>query len=114
MSEFAAAGLLIAKGYRILERRYRCAAGEIDIIAKRGARLAFVEVKLRATMEESEWALTARQAERIMRAADTWISRHPGLSHMEMGMDLILVAPGRLPRHVTNAFHRPWDAWKSR
>ena len=70
MSEALAAAVLIAKGYRILGRRVRTRAGEIDIVAVRGKRLAFVEVKRLATREDAEAALSARQAVRIRRASD--------------------------------------------
>jgi putative endonuclease len=52
------AGVLIAKGYRILGRRVRTRAGEIDIVAVRGKRLAFVEVKQRLTREDAESAVS--------------------------------------------------------
>ena len=65
MSEWLAAGVLLAKGYRILGRRVRTPYGEIDLIAARGSRLAFVEVKRRATRLEAEAAITPRQAGRI-------------------------------------------------
>jgi Uncharacterised protein family UPF0102 len=65
VSEALAAAMLIAKGYRILGRRVRTRAGEIDIVAVRGKRLAFVEVKRRLTREDAEAAVSARQAARI-------------------------------------------------
>ena len=76
-SEWLAAAALLAKGYRILGRRVRTPYGEIDLIALRGRRLAFVEVKRRATRGEAEAAVTSRQAGRIARAAAFWVSRHP-------------------------------------
>jgi putative endonuclease len=57
-SETCGAGVLIAKGYRILGRRVRTRAGEIDIVAVRGKRLAFVEVKQRLTREDAESAVS--------------------------------------------------------
>ena len=77
MSEALAAAVLIAKGYRILGRRVRTRAGEIDIVAVRGKRLAFVEVKRLATREDAEAALSARQAARIRRASDLWLAQRP-------------------------------------
>jgi putative endonuclease len=68
LSEALAAAMLIAKGYRILGRRVKTRAGEIDIIAVRGKRLAFVEVKRRLTREDAEGAISARQAARIRQA----------------------------------------------
>lgn len=101
--ELIAAGLLLAKGYRILARRYRSRYGEIDLIAARAKRLAFVEVKRRASIEAAEAALTPAQARRIANAADDWLARHPRYIEREIGLDAILVVPWRLPRHLPNA-----------
>ena len=102
-SELVAAAALLAKGYRILARRLRTPYGEIDLIAVRGRRLAFVEVKRRATRPEGEAALTPRQAGRIARAAEFWISRHPRYRDHDLGLDAMLVMPGRLPLHLPDA-----------
>ena len=102
-SELVAAAALIAKGYRILGRRVRTPYGEIDLIAVRGRRLAFVEVKRRATRLEGEAALTPRQAGRIARAAEFWISRNPRYRDHDLGLDAVLVMPGRLPVHLPDA-----------
>jgi putative endonuclease len=101
-SEALAAAVLLAKGYRILARRVRTRAGEIDIIAVRGRRLAFVEVKRRATREDAEAAVTARQAARIRRAADQWLGPRPRYHAHELGFDVVLLVPGRWPRHIPN------------
>jgi putative endonuclease len=105
LSEWMAAALLIVKGYRILGRRVRTPYGEIDLIAVRGSRLAFVEVKRRPTRLEAEAALTPRQRVRIARAAEFWVSRHVAYTGHEQGLDAVLVAPGRLPAHLPNALH---------
>ncbi len=109
MAERMAAAILILKGYRILARRYRVGVGEIDLIATRRDRVAFVEVKRRPTLEQAQLALGARQRQRIIRAAEQWLSRHPHYQHHEFGLDLMLFAPWRWPRHLPNAFHRPWS-----
>jgi putative endonuclease len=103
LSEFLAAGLLMAKGYRILARRCRTPYGEIDLIAVRGSSIIFVEVKRRATHEEAEAALTPRQAQRMARAAEYWINRNPRYRDHDRRMDAILVLPGRLPKHLPGA-----------
>ena len=102
-SELVAAALLLAKGYRILDRRCRTPYGEIDLIAVRGKRLAFVEVKRRATRLEAEAALTPHQARRVVRAAAYWVSRHPRYRDHDRGLDAILVVPRRLPAHLPDA-----------
>jgi putative endonuclease len=103
ISELVAAAVLLGKGYRILVRRCRTPYGEIDIVAVRGRRLAFVEVKRRATTLDGEAALSTRQAGRIARAAEFWISRNPRFRDREPGIDAILVSPGRWPRHLPGA-----------
>jgi putative endonuclease len=99
-SEAVAAALLIAKGYRILGRRVKTRAGEIDIIAVRGKRLVFVEVKRRLTRDDSEGAVSVRQAARIRRAADLWLAQRPRYHGHVFAYDVILSVPGRLPRHI--------------
>jgi putative endonuclease len=105
LSEFVAAAILIAKGYRILGLRVRTPHGEIDLIAVRGQRLAFVEVKRRATRLQAEAAITPRQAGRIARAAEFWISRDTRYRDHERGLDAVFVMPSRLPVHVPDALN---------
>ena len=102
VSEWLAAAALLARGYRILGRRFRTPYGEIDIIAVRWRRLAFVEVKRRATRLEAEAAITPRQAGRIARAAEFWVSRNPAYREHEQGLDVVFVTPGRLPAYVAD------------
>ena len=104
-SELVAAAVLMAKGYRILARRCRTPYGEIDLIAVRAKRLAFVEVKRRATRLECEAALTPYQARRVARAAEFWVSRNTGYRDHDRGLDAILVMPGRLPVHLPDALN---------
>jgi putative endonuclease len=101
LSELVAAALLMAKGYRILERRCRTPCGEIDLVAVRGRRLAFVEVKARPTRAEA--ALGDHQAHRIAEAADYWVSRHPRCRDHDRGLDAVLVVPWRWPVHLGDA-----------
>jgi putative endonuclease len=101
-SEALAAAMLLAKGYLILGRRVKTRAGEIEIIAVRAKRLAFVEVKRRLTREDAEGAVSAKQAARIRRAADHWLAHRPRYHGHEQGFDVILLVPGRWPRHIPN------------
>lgn len=103
LSELIAAALLLLKGYRILARRHRSVFGEIDLIAVRGRRLAFVEVKRRETFDAAQAAMNARQVSRIGLAAEHWVWRHPAFREYELGFDVVLLAPGSLPRHQPNA-----------
>lgn len=103
MSEFVAAAALMAKGYRILARRYKTRAGEIDLVAARGKRLAFVEVKMRRTFPDCEAAIGPRQRWRIRQAAGFWLGRHPRYAEHDQAFDLVFLAPWRWPRHLENA-----------
>lgn len=102
-AEYAAAAMLLFKGYRVLARRVRTPLGEIDLIAVRGGRLAFVEVKLRQSRAEAEAALNPRQRARIRRAAAFWIARNPRYQECEWGFDLVFARPWRWPQHLENA-----------
>lgn len=95
--------MLRMKGYRIIGRRVATPAGEIDIIATRRGRLAFVEVKLRASRAAAEACVSNNQRRRVHRAADLWLARHPVYGKMELGFDLVFVLPWRWPQHLPNA-----------
>jgi len=96
--------LLIAKGHRIAARRWKTPVGEIDIVARRRRDLVFVEVKARDNLDAAAEAVTERSKQRIIAAAEFWLSSHPGDAQCFIRFDVILVAPGRLPRHIANAF----------
>ena len=102
LSELAAAAFLMAKGYRILARRLKTPVGEIDLIARRGRRVAFIEVKLRANLEEAEASITSRQRTRVHHAADLWLARHPRYQEFDLGFDVIFLLPRRWPIHIEN------------
>ena len=103
-AESSCAAWLIAKGYRIVARRFRSAVGEIDIIARRRGVVAFIEVKVRATLDEAAEAVTLHQQQRIVAAAEAWLARHPQYANHQLRFDAMLIAPGHLPRHLTAAF----------
>jgi putative endonuclease len=103
-AESRAAMLLIAKGFRILARRWRSPVGEIDIIARRRSLLIFVEVKARPTLDEAAWSVTDRQRIRIIRAAEAWLARNADDRISDIRFDAVLVAPGHIPRHIPAAF----------
>ena len=103
-AESRAAAWLISHGYRILARRFRSPMGEIDIIAARRYTLIFVEVKARATLDEAAESVTERQKQRIAGAAEIWLANNPMPAIRDMRFDAILVAPGKLPRHIPSAF----------
>jgi putative endonuclease len=95
---------LMARGYRILARRFRTPHGEIDIVARRGGLIAFVEVKARASLDDAAYAVTPRQRQRIATAAEIWLMEHPAHADLDLRFDAILIAPKRLPKHLMAAF----------
>jgi len=103
-AESRAAAFLIAKGYRILARRFRTPHGEIDIVARRRNLFAFIEVKARASLDDAAYAVTARQQARIIAAAQAWLMAHPEHAEFEFRFDAMLIAPRKLPRHLVAAF----------
>jgi len=103
-AESRAAAYLIAKGYRILARRWKSPVGEIDIVARRRQLLIFVEVKARATLDGAAESVLPRQRQRIVAAAEAWLATYPDPKILDMRFDAILVAPGKLPRHIPSAF----------
>ncbi len=103
-AEARAAAYLMAKGYRILAKRFRTPYGEIDIVARRRSLLAFIEVKARASLDEAAYAVTPRQQARIIAAAQAWLMAHPEHAEFELRFDAMLIAPRRLPRHLLAAF----------
>jgi putative endonuclease len=107
-AESRAAAFLIAKGYRILARRWRGRGGEVDIVARRRGVLVFVEVKAREALDDAAYALGEYQMHRIAAAAETWLARHPADAQRDVRFDVVLIAPRRLPRHIQAAFEAPW------
>jgi putative endonuclease len=103
-AESRAAMLLIAKAYRILARRWKTPFGEIDIVARRRHTLVFVEVKARATADEALEAVTERNRQRIVKAAEMWLAHHPDDGKGDIRFDVIAVTPGKMPQHIPNAF----------
>ncbi len=103
-AESRAAMFLIAKGYRIVARRWKTPFGEIDIVARRGSALVFVEVKARERADEAAEAVTARGKQRIVAAAELWLAHNPPDAHRDIRFDVMLVTPGKIPRHIANAF----------
>src|SRR3979411_3431459 len=76
-AESRAAAFLMAKGYRILAKRFRTPYGEIDIVARKRSLIVFIEVKARASLDEAADAVTPRQQARIIDDAQAWLMEHP-------------------------------------
>lgn len=104
-SERLAALLLACKFYRVIGRRVKTHAGELDLVAlsPRGV-LCIVEVKARGLESDAAEAVTLRQRARIARAAALYLGARPSLRHKAVRFDAILVTPRRLPRHLKDAW----------
>lgn len=105
-AENAAALWLQMKGYRILDRRARTPACEIDLIATKKNMLAFVEVKMRSRHETALESVTPGLRRHIEQAARIWTTSRHKLQNHHWRFDIVLMSPGRLPRHMP-------DAWRA-
>ena len=103
-AETLVAWIMRLRGFLVVARRYRTPVGEIDLILRRGRLLVFVEVKARSAFETGAEAVTVASRRRIVAAAEQFVARHPRLWRHERRYDIALVARGRLPRFIANAF----------
>lgn len=101
--ERLAAWYLRLKGWKILATRVRTPVGEIDLVARRGALVAFVEVKVRASAAELDFAIDERRLARVAAAAEMLAADHAGPGD-DIRIDVILIAPGARLRHIENAW----------
>ena len=104
LAEMWATIWLMAKGYRILGFRLKTPLSEIDLLAQRGDTLAVVEVKSRTRLETALEAVSFDQRDRLRRAGAQLAATRPGLKGLNVRLDLLALAPGRLPRHVPDAW----------
>jgi putative endonuclease len=95
---------LMAKGYRIVARRYRTKLGEIDLVARKGDLVAIVEVKARPTLDEAMDAIGREAQWRIEGAADLWLTAQRDQARLSMRFDMVAVLPWRWPVHVEDLF----------
>ena len=102
-AEDRAAEFLFAQGWQILARRVRTPVGEIDLIARREALVAFVEVKWRAKPFELDFAIDMHRLTRVAAAAEC-VAHEYALAGEDIRIDVILLAPGNPPRHIANAW----------
>ena len=101
--ELAAELYLRAKGWAILARRRKTPLGEIDLVAKRAGTVAFVEVKWRKRAEELGLAIDEYRLRRVAAAVEA-VAHEYATDGEDMRIDVILLAPGRLPQHIVNAW----------
>ncbi len=103
-AESLAAFWLQLKGWDILARRVRTPLGEVDIVARRGRTVAFIEVKARATARAAEFALDEYRLRRVAAAAEALAPRF-SVGGDVIRIDAMFIVPWRLPRHLTNVWH---------
>ncbi len=101
--EAVAALWLQLKGWRILGRRVRTPVGEVDLVARRGRTVAFVEVKARATREEADLSLDEYRLRRVAAAAEALAPRY-AVDGDNLRIDALFIVPRRLPRHLPNVW----------
>jgi putative endonuclease len=103
-AEATAALLLLLKGYRILARRYKTPVGEIDLVARRGRTLAFIEVKRRGSEEAAAEAIHAKNRARVARASTLYLQNHPEYAALDIRFDAVVLAGSAWPRHIPRAW----------
>lgn len=103
-AERLAAWYLRLKGYGILAMRYKTRVGEIDVIAKRGRTVVFVEVKRRQSLTAAKEAVHGDNQARVRRAAELYLQKHPRYTGHDMRFDVLVFAPRHWPQHIQNAF----------
>ena len=101
--EVAAELYLRAKGWAILAKRRKTPVGEIDIIARRAGIIAFVEVKWRRKADDLALAIDEFRLRRVAAASEA-VAHEYATNGEDLRVDVILLAPGRLPQHIVNAW----------
>lgn len=102
--EAQAAWFLRLQGWRIVGERVKTPLGEVDLIARRGKTVAFVEVKMRSKAVDLATAIDAYRLRRVAAAAEILLPKY-GKDAENMQIDVILVAPWRWPHHLQNVWH---------
>ena len=102
-AETLACWYLRLKGWRILARRARVAGGEVDIVARRGRTLAFIEVKARSTGEAAAFALDRYRLRRVAVAAERLAPRFMRAGD-DVRIDAVFIVPRRLPLHLADVW----------
>lgn len=102
-AETLACWYLRLHGWRILARRARVPGGEVDVIARRGRTVAFVEVKARGSEEEAAFALDRYRLRRVAVAAERLSQRYMREGD-DVRIDAMFIVPGRWPRHLADVW----------
>ncbi len=100
--------VLRVTGWRIVAQRLKAkrgsGLGEVDIVARRGRTLSFIEVKARATVEQAAESVTPAQRARIARSAEVYLQHHPDLVHYNVRFDVMVLGGGFIPRRIVDAW----------
>lgn len=104
-AEKLAALLMRLKGYKIEKTRFKTPVGEVDLIARRGNTLVFIEVKLRQTKDAAAYAISESSKQRISKAASYYLMRHPEMQHLNCRFDAILIVPPFFIKHLDNVWN---------
>ena len=103
-AERIAALWLRIHGWRILAQRARVPGGEVDLVARRGRILAFVEVKARSTGAAADLSLDEYRLRRVVVAAERLAPKYMRQGD-DLRIDAMFIVPRRLPRHLPNVWH---------
>ena len=99
---------LCLKGYRPIAYNYTTGrgtgAGEIDLIVRHGHTLVFVEVKKRQNITTAGEAITHKNRQRVMRAAEVFLAKHPTYAKMDVRFDAVLFTHNFIPHHIPDAW----------
>ncbi|SOC84005.1 putative endonuclease [Ensifer adhaerens] len=104
LAEYVAALFLLLKGYHIAAMRYRTKGGEVDIVARRGDLVVFVEVKARADLRSGVDAVGFESQRRIRAASGQWLAKQRDFARLSWRYDIIVISPFRLPLQISDAF----------
>jgi putative endonuclease len=102
-AEIVACWYLRLHGWRILARRARVKGGEVDIVARRGRVVAFVEVKARADERSAAFALDDWRLRRVVMAAQLLAPRYMQDGD-DLRIDALFIVPRRWPKHLVNVW----------
>jgi putative endonuclease len=95
----------VLRGYKVLDQNVWSAGNELDLVVRRGRKLAFVEVKAKsgARYGDPVEMVGHEKQRRLRRAAEAWLAAHPDLAGLETSFEVVAVHDGRLER-IRQAF----------
>lgn len=93
---------LSARGYRVLARRIRTPAGEVDLVVRRKSLVIAVEVKARTSLDAAVNSVSVRQRHRVARGLESFLAHRPELAGLDRRFDLVAVRPWRFPIHIVD------------